>query len=89
MVPSPPPGLGGGGGGGGNSQQQQQQQQGPGSVSTIVKAQIVFLLSTLTEEGFERNAAEIRTVSIGSGWMPWVVCPAYGRVDVEVYRLVG
>jgi hypothetical protein len=63
MVPSPPPGLGGGGGGG-NSQQQQQQQQGPGSVSTIVKAQIVFLLSTLTEEGFERNAAEIRTVSI-------------------------
>lgn len=34
----------------------------PGSVSTIVKAQIVFLLSTLTEDSWERNVSEIRTL---------------------------
>lgn len=33
------------------------------SLLTIVKAQIVFLMSTLTEDNFERNQAEIRTVS--------------------------
>jgi hypothetical protein len=33
-----------------------------GSVSTIVKAQIVFLLSTLTEDSWERNVSEIRTL---------------------------
>ena len=33
-----------------------------GSVSTIVKAQIVFLLSTLTEDAWERNVSEIRTL---------------------------
>lgn len=33
------------------------------NIHTIVKAQIVFLLSTLTEENFERNQAEIRSVS--------------------------
>jgi hypothetical protein len=32
------------------------------SVSTIVKAQIVFLLSTLSEETFSRNLSEIRTL---------------------------
>lgn len=32
------------------------------SLLTIVKAQIVFLLSTLTEENFERNQGEIRSV---------------------------
>ena len=33
------------------------------NINTIVKAQIVFLLSTLTEENFERNQVEIRSVS--------------------------
>lgn len=33
------------------------------NIHTIVKAQIVFLLSTLTEENFERNQVEIRSVS--------------------------
>lgn len=33
------------------------------SLLTIVKAQIVFLMSTLTEDNFERNQAEIRTLS--------------------------
>lgn len=46
---------GGGGGGGGGAQSAQ-------GISTIVKAQIVFLLSTLTEESWERNVAEIRTL---------------------------
>ena len=32
------------------------------NIHTIVKAQIVFLLSTLTEENFERNQIEIRSV---------------------------
>ena len=32
------------------------------NIHTIVKAQIVFLLSTLTEENFERNQVEIRSV---------------------------
>ena len=32
------------------------------NIHTIVKAQIVFLLSTLTEDNFERNQAEIRSV---------------------------
>ena len=33
------------------------------NVHAIVKAQIVFLLSTLTEENFEQNQLQIRTVS--------------------------
>ncbi|KAF8197388.1 Not1-domain-containing protein [Pholiota molesta] len=33
------------------------------NIHTIVKAQIVFLLSTLTEENFERNQMEIRSLS--------------------------
>lgn len=33
------------------------------NIHTIVKAQIVFLLSTLTEENFDRNQVEIRSVS--------------------------
>ena len=33
------------------------------NIHTIVKAQIVFLLSTLTEDNFERNQVEIRSVS--------------------------
>lgn len=32
------------------------------NIHTIVKAQIVFLLSTLTDENFERNQVEIRSV---------------------------
>ncbi|THH15893.1 hypothetical protein EW146_g4659 [Bondarzewia mesenterica] len=32
------------------------------NIHTIVKAQIVFLLSTLTEDNFDRNQAEIRSV---------------------------
>ena len=31
------------------------------NIHNIVKAQIVFLLSTLTEDNFERNQAEIRS----------------------------
>jgi len=34
------------------------------NIHTIVKAQIVFLLSTLTEENFERNQLEIRSVCV-------------------------
>lgn len=34
------------------------------NIHTIVKAQIVFLLSTLTEENFERNQVEIRSVRL-------------------------
>ena len=34
------------------------------NIHTIVKAQIVFLLSTLTEENFDRNQVEIRSVSV-------------------------
>ncbi|KAJ7684728.1 Not1-domain-containing protein [Mycena polygramma] len=34
-----------------------------GQIHTIVKAQIVFLLSTLTEDNFERNQNEIRSLS--------------------------
>jgi CCR4-NOT transcription complex subunit 1 len=33
------------------------------NIHTIVKAQIVFLLSTLTEDNFDRNQSEIRSVS--------------------------
>ncbi|KAF5324741.1 hypothetical protein D9611_004517 [Ephemerocybe angulata] len=33
------------------------------NIHTIVKAQIVFLLSTLTEDNFERNQMEIRSLS--------------------------
>ncbi|KAK7693144.1 hypothetical protein QCA50_002710 [Cerrena zonata] len=33
------------------------------NIHTIVKAQIVFLLSTLTEENFDRNQLEIRSLS--------------------------
>ena len=32
------------------------------NIHTIVRAQIVFLLSTLTEDNFDRNQAEIRSV---------------------------
>jgi CCR4-NOT transcription complex subunit 1 len=32
------------------------------NINTIVKAQIVFLLSTLTEENYDRNQIEIRSV---------------------------
>lgn len=34
------------------------------NIHTIVKAQIVFLLSTLTEDNFDRNQIEIRSVSV-------------------------
>lgn len=36
----------------------------PNNIHNIVKAQIVFLLSTLTEENFERNQLEIRSVRV-------------------------
>lgn len=45
-------GNGNGNGGGGNT-----------SLLTIVKAQIVFLLSTLTEDNLIKNRDEIRSVS--------------------------
>ena len=34
------------------------------NIHTIVKAQIVFLLSTLTEDNFDRNQLEIRSVCL-------------------------
>lgn len=34
------------------------------NIHTIVKAQIVFLLSTLTEDNFDRNQLEIRSVGL-------------------------
>lgn len=57
----PPPGFGGNaggltgssGGGGGRG----------GDPASIVRAQIVFLLSTFSEEGFDKHADEIRAVS--------------------------
>lgn len=61
----PPPGFGGnagglstpsGGGGGGGGR-------GGGDPASIVRAQIVFLLSTFSEEGFDKHADEIRAVS--------------------------
>lgn len=42
-----------------------QAQVGQGT-AVIVRAQIVFLLTTLTEDSFEKSAAEIRTVSFRS-----------------------
>src|SRR5271170_1388232 len=38
------------------------------NIHTIVKAQIVFLLSTLTEDNFERNQVEIRSVCDSRFW---------------------
>ena len=34
------------------------------NIHTIVKAQIVFLLSTLTDANFEHNQVEIRSVRV-------------------------
>jgi hypothetical protein len=50
------------------SLQGQQSSSGPTGegLLTIVRAQIVFLLSTLTEENFAKNQAEIGSVCIGS-----------------------
>ena len=51
------------------------------NIHTIVKAQIVFLLSTLTEENFERNQVEIRSIRLfclACFWSPFFV----RRVDV-------
>lgn len=47
------------------------------NIHTIVKAQIVFLLSTLTEENFERNQLEIRSVR------------RFGRLITLFQRLTG
>lgn len=44
------------------------------NINTIVKAQIVFLLSTLTEENFERNQLEIRSVSPFHRYWPVSTC---------------
>lgn len=41
------------------------------NIHTIVKAQIVFLLSTLTEDNFERNQVEIRSVRVCAFCVPW------------------
>ena len=84
---------GGGGGGGGHRQtpslsiqQQQLQQSGAQSPSssasssslvTIVKAQISFLLSTLTEENFTKNSSDINGVSAGE--TPAACDCAHGR----------
>jgi hypothetical protein len=41
------------------------------NIHTIVKAQIVFLLSTLTEENFDRNQIEIRSVRLVFPFSPF------------------
>ena len=70
---NPPPGLGGGGGLRGpppgfgspapTNNGQGRQDTGGGGTATIVRAQIVFLLTTFTEDTFEKASQEIRTVS--------------------------
>ncbi len=48
------------------------------NIHTIVRAQIVFLLSTLTEDNFDRNQAEIRSVCRSTYWrtvFSCFVCP--------------
>ena len=70
---NPPPGLGGGGGlrgpppGFGSpapATTGRGGQDGQGGTATIVRAQIVFLLTTFTEDSFEKASGEIRTVSL-------------------------
>jgi CCR4-NOT transcription complex subunit 1 len=43
------------------------------NIHTIVRAQIVFLLSTLTEDNFDRNQAEIRSVRLAISVMGSVI----------------
>ena len=43
------------------------------NIHTIVKAQIVFLLSTLTEDNFDRNQVEIRSVCMFCLYYAYVV----------------
>lgn len=52
-------GAGGAAGGGGNSAAGAG---GANGTAAIVRAQIVFLLTTFTEDSFDKAAAEIRTV---------------------------
>ncbi|KAK4684746.1 CCR4-NOT transcription complex subunit 1, partial [Tremellales sp. Uapishka_1] len=68
----PPPGLGGGGartgpppgfGGGGLTGPSA----GQGGTAAIVRAQIVFLLTTVTEDSFEKASADIRTLASTTG----------------------
>ena len=44
------------------------------NIHTIVRAQIVFLLSTLTEDNFDRNQAEIRSVCYRTYWYNLFSC---------------
>ncbi len=67
-----PPGLGGGigrtgpppGFGNASSLGGRGSGEGQGGTAVIVRAQIVFLLTTFTEESFERASNEIRSVSL-------------------------
>jgi len=45
------------------------------NIHTIVRAQIVFLLSTLTEDNFDRNQAEIRSVCPLARWTAVLLIP--------------
>jgi hypothetical protein len=45
------------------------------NIHTIVRAQIVFLLSTLTEDNFDRNQAEIRSVCPLAFWVAGLLIP--------------
>lgn len=68
----PPPGFGSsnsasGGSGGNNSSTAAAATGGSGGANgtaAIVRAQIVFLLTTFTEDSFDKSAAEIRSVSL-------------------------
>lgn len=44
---------------------------GQGGTAVIVRAQIVFLLTTFTEDSFEKASTEIRTVSVQFAF--WVI----------------
>jgi|SRR5882762_4102582 hypothetical protein len=54
------------------------------NIHTIVKAQIVFLLSTLTEDNFDRNQIEIRSVSVN--WALGYI--EYEHTDMECWVCV-
>lgn len=75
---NPPPGLGGGGAGAvrgpppgfgapqtpaSSGRNAGTQGEGQGGTAVIVRAQVAFYLTTLTEESFEKASVEVRAVS--------------------------
>lgn len=54
------------------------------NVHAIVKAQIVFLLSTLTEENFEQNQLQIRTVRFQPNYPVFSVGDESSLADVSL-----